>query len=305
MEIPTTIQYTYNILELNILSFEQKYPIFKFGYIGLSTIGKNIPFIKLGEGSKKILYVAGTHANEWITCPILMKFVEDYLISYFNGTKILNKYAKDIYETSSIYIIPMLNPDAIDLVTGEISKSSKEYINAKKIANNFANIRFPDGWKANIVGIDLNLQFPAKWEEAKKIKYSQGFTTYAPRDFVGNFPLEAPEAMGLYDFCNEMLFEIIITYHSQGEVIYWKFNDFSPPNSYEIGKELSMLSGYPLELTPYSSSFAGFKDWFIQAFNLPGYTIEVGIGTNPLPISQFDLIYQKNLGILETTPFLI
>lgn len=29
-----------------------------------------------------------------------------------------------------------------------------------------------------------------------------------------------------------------------------------------------------------------------------GYTIEAGIGVNPLPISQFDEIYRDNIGIL-------
>ena len=35
---------------------------------------------------------------------------------------------------------------------------------------------------------------------------------------------------------------------------------------------------------------------FIQNYNLPGYTIESGIGKNPLPISQFQDIYDKNIG---------
>ncbi len=50
--------------------------------------------------------------------------------------------------------------------------------------------------------------------------------------------------------------------------------------------------------TPYNSSFAGYKDWFIQDYNRPGFTIEAGIGVNPLPISQFDEIYRDNIGIL-------
>lgn len=42
----------------------------------------------------------------------------------------------------------------------------------------------------------------------------------------------------------------------------------------------------------------GYKDWFIQIYNRPGYTIEAGLGENPLPISQFDKIYKDNIGIL-------
>ena len=63
---------------------------------------------------------------------------------------------------------------------------------------------------------------------------------------------------------------------------------------------MSERSGYSLEITPEYSSFAGYKDWFIQTYNLPGYTIEAGLGVNPLPLSQFDKIYRDNIGILVT-----
>ena len=67
---------------------------------------------------------------------------------------------------------------------------------------------------------------------------------------------------------------------------------------FEIGQKFANASGYKLANTPYNSSFAGYKDWFIQDYNRPGYTIEAGIGTNPLPISQFNQIYKDNIGIL-------
>lgn len=303
--VPTTIPYTYDILMLNIQAFMLKYNFLSFGTIGESVMDKPIPYIKLGKGAKKLLYIAGTHANEWICCPLLMKFVEDYGIAYTNGSKIFDRFAKNLYDVATIYIIPMLNPDGIDLVTGVLNKNSNEYLNARNIATLYPNIRFPDGWKANILGIDLNLQFPAKWEEAKDIKFNQGYTTYAPRDFVGNFPLEAPEAVSLYDFTTNHNFELMITYHTQGEVIFWKFLDYNPPNAFKIGKQFENISGYPLQDTPYNSSFAGFKDWFIQIYNKPGFTFEAGLGTNPLPLAQFDAIYENNIGVLVTAPFLI
>ena len=49
---------------------------------------------------------------------------------------------------------------------------------------------------------------------------------------------------------------------------------------------------------PYNSSFAGYKDWFIQEFNKPGYTIEAGIGENPIQMEQFEEIWKDNFGIL-------
>ena len=93
-------------------------------------------------------------------------------------------------------------------------------------------------------------------------------------------------------------FRLIITYHTQGQEIYWQFQNYTPADAFYIGSQFSNVSGYKLSNTPYNSSFAGFKDWFIQNYRNPGYTIEAGLGKNPLPISQFMQIYEDNLGIL-------
>ena len=49
---------------------------------------------------------------------------------------------------------------------------------------------------------------------------------------------------------------------------------------------MAAASGYALEDTPYASGHAGFKDWFLQCFRRPAFTIEMGIGENPLPMTQ-------------------
>ncbi|MCI8471066.1 MAG: hypothetical protein HFJ35_06360 [Clostridia bacterium] len=159
-------------------------------------------------------------------------------------------------------------------------------------------INFPIWKLISTTGVDLNLQFPAGWENAKEIKYAQGFTRPSPRDFVGYGPLTEPEALTIYNFTLSHDFKLVLAYHTQGQEIYWQFQDFNPPNSLAIGEQFADSSGYLLSETPYNSSFAGYKDWFIQTYNRPGYTIEAGIGENPLPLSQFDEIYQDNLGIL-------
>ena len=82
-------------------------------------------------------------------------------------------------------------------------------------------------------------------------------------------------------------------------MIFWKYLDFQPADSFEIGKRLADASGYSLEITPNESGYAGYKDWFIQDFNRPGYTIECGLGVNPLPINQFDEIYYDNEPLLS------
>lgn len=146
--------------------------------------------------------------------------------------------------------------------------------------------------------MDLNLQFPAEWNRAKEIKYAQGFNKPAPRDFPGYGPLTEPEALAIYNFTLYHNFELVIAYHTQGGEIYWQFMDYQPPESEEIGMIFAESSGYELAETPYNSSFAGYKDWFIQNYRRPGFTIEAGRGINPLPLSQFNEIYNDNIGIL-------
>ena len=66
--------------------------------------------------------------------------------------------------------MPMVNPDGVDLVNGLLKSSDPSYLMAKNIAKNFSDIPFPSGWKANIRGVDLNLQFPARLGKCKRNK---------------------------------------------------------------------------------------------------------------------------------------
>ena len=111
-------------------------------------------------------------------------------------------------------------------------------------------------------------------------------------------PLTEPESLAIYNFTLIHDFRLIISFHTQGKEIYWNFQNINPPQGYEIGRIFARVSGYDLTDVPYNSSFAGYKDWFIQNYKLPGYTIESGLGENPLPLSQFQDIYSKNIGIL-------
>lgn len=169
-----------------------------------------------------------------------------------------------------------------------------------QLATIFQIFRFQVAGKQISFGTDLNLQFPADWQEARKIKYSQGFNKPAPRDFVGFKPLSSVEARAIYQFTLLHRFKLILAYHSQGEVIYWQYQNYTPENSFKIANLFSEISGYTVDDVPYNSSFAGYRDWFIYYYRQPGFTIEVGLGENPLPISQFDKIYNDNIGILVT-----
>lgn len=295
--VPTNITYTSHLTAYIINGLHVRYPFISTGTFGNSAMGKPLTVMRIGTGPTEVSYNASHHANEWITTPLVLKFVEEYALEYTIDGVIFDTPARELYSKASLFVMPLVNPDGVDLVNGALD-SGGFFQNARRIAMNYPAIPFPSGWKANIRGVDLNLQYPANWDLARETKFAQGFTSPAPRDYVGSAPLSEPESQALYRYTTSRNFSLILAYHTQGKLIYWKYLDYLPPRSYEIARKMGDVSGYLVEETPIGSGYAGYKDWFIQQYNRPGYTIEAGIGENPLPISQFPEIYSDNLGIM-------
>lgn len=153
--VQTNISYTYDVLKMNIASFSVIFPFVHIGSIGKSVMGKDIPYMRIGNGKKEVFYSASIHANEWICSPVLMKFIENLCLAYVNDGYIYGYLARNILNDVSIYIVPMCNPDGVDLVTGAIPKNSDFYKNALEISKKYSGIPFPSGWKANITGESL------------------------------------------------------------------------------------------------------------------------------------------------------
>jgi g-D-glutamyl-meso-diaminopimelate peptidase len=115
---------------------------------------------------------------------------------------------------------------------------------------------------------------------------------------VGRAPLTQLESRALLGYTEFIDPALVLAFHTQGQLIFWTFRDIEVPGAEELGQEFADLSGYTLADVPFESSFAGYKDWFIQNYRRPGYTIEAGLGTNPLPIEQFDEMYAATLPIM-------
>ena len=286
--------------ESTIQALARKFPFLGVRTLTESAYGRPVQAVTMGFGDRKVLYTAAHHANEWITSVVLLKFIEDLAQAYQAGGKLYGVGANTILKYATLSFVPMVDPDGVDLVTGAIEPGTLPYTAAQALADNYPNNPFPSGWKANLLGVDLNLQYPAAWLQAREIKFSQGFTKPGPRDYVGRAPLNQRESIALAQYTESLDPALVLAYHTQGKVIYWQFQDYQVPGARALAEEFSRLSGYAMEDTPYASRFAGFKDWFIQNFRRPGFTIEVGSGTNPLPLGQFPEIYKDNLGILVT-----
>ena len=300
MIVRTDIPMTAKLCDDTILALVERYPFLRSQLLTNTAFDRPIRTLVIGTGPRKVLFTAAHHANEWITTPLLLKFIEELAQAVEDGTSILDTDARQLMEQVSIYTVPMIDPDGVDLVTGGIAPEDPQYLLAQQIGERFPQIPFPDGWKANLLGVDLNLNYPAGWLQAREIKFSQGFDRPAPRDFVGRAPLNQAETKALAGYTEYVDPALVLAFHSQGKEIYWQFEDIPVPGARELGERMAEVSGYTLADTPYNSSFAGYKDWFIKLFRRPGYTIEVGEGENPLPLSQFDEIYRDNLPLLLT-----
>ncbi len=298
--VNTAVPITADSCDEMIRKIVSTYPFCRTELLTASAFQRPVRTLVVGNGSRKVIYTAAHHANEWITSLVLLKFAEELAEAIQSGGEIFGQKAERIRQAVTIHMVPMVNPDGVDLVTGAIESEDIEYELAQRIAQDYPDIPFPEGWKANLLGTDLNLNYPAGWLMAREIKFAQGYIRPAPRDFVGRAPLNQLETRALADYTQTVDPDLVLAYHAQGMEIYWQFMNYEIPGAEELGQEFARVSGYALAETPYASSFAGYKDWFIQQFHRPGYTIEVGSGENPLPLEQFDEIYRDNVGILVT-----
>nr|WP_289036583.1 M14 family zinc carboxypeptidase [uncultured Allobacillus sp.] len=280
--------YTSDRVEDELMLLISRYPFMELQTIGESVLGKPIYELHIGTGNKLVHINGSFHANESITTNVIMAFIEDYAHAMVDQEPIrgidMNAFFRDV----RLSIVPLVNPDGVDLVNGQLPNDQEIRDQVIEINNGSTDFRT---WKANIRGVDLNNQYPAGWmiEQQRKPKTPQ------PRNFPGYGPLTEPEALALYNLALEEQFDRVLALHTQGEVIFWGYEGFEPPEAEQIVLEYQRVSSY----TPirYVDSHAGYKDWFIQDFRRPGYTIELGKGVNPLPISQFDDIYEDMLGI--------
>jgi g-D-glutamyl-meso-diaminopimelate peptidase len=278
--------YFFEKMKTDISHLLELYPFIQKRTIGESVLGKEIYELSIGEGIKKVHVNASFHGNEWLTSLILMYFINEFALELVRGSD----EALFLFEHITLSFVPMVNPDGVDLVLHGPPSLHKKII--EKLNKENHHITW---WKANINGVDLNNQFPAKWEIEKARKYAKA---PAPRDYPGHKPLTEPEAIALANLVIQEKFHMVLALHSQGKEIYWGYEGYEPKQSKDIAEAMERVSGY--KGIQYIDSHAGFRDWFIQEFQRPGFTIEVGKGINPLPLSSFQENYDDVKKILLT-----
>lgn len=166
--VPSDVRWTSKLNELVLEGLKLRYPFIGTETYGKSVMGRPLRAVSIGAGSAEAFFNASHHANEWITTPLVLKFAENYLKAYINGSSIFGRDARELFAKTRLFIAPLVNPDGVDLVNGALDETTPLWQSVKRIARQYPAVPFPSGWKANIEGTDLNLNYPAGWIRQRK-----------------------------------------------------------------------------------------------------------------------------------------
>ena len=260
------------------------------GQIGYSILGRRLHSLSLGNGKRARLYVATHHAMEWPTSVVLLRLISELCDGLCKEKEGFFGELRDFLEENRLIFIPMLNPDGVELQIKGAKKGDLLYerqIKMNRCSEDFSH------WQANARGVDLNHNYNAGFYEYKRIERELEIEGPCATRYSGEHPESEPEVSALCNLIRALDVERIYTLHTQGEEIFYTSGEKELEKSLTIGKELERLSGYKLSRPEGAAAYGGLIDWAITKKDIPSFTIECGLGKNPLPPSDAKEIYEK------------
>lgn len=264
------------------------YKSFKICECGKSHLKRSIEALVFGKGKETVLYVGGTHGTEWLTSLLLLRFYEKLLFEYERGGEICGYKALELYEKYTLITVPEVNPDGIEIaIKGESACGSFKELCKNACGGDFSH------WNANAAGVDINHNFDAGWIKLREYEKSLGIYGARSSKYGGESPESEPETRALVRLCRRLDIKRMISFHSQGEEIYWEFGKYTHERSLLEAKIFAAVSEYTLVKNEGSAAYGGFKDWFLKECGRPAFTVEIGKGENPLPLTALDDIFDR------------
>lgn len=268
------------------------YPdLIELSSIGKSVEGRDLTLIKFGKGNKKI-FVCGTHhAREYISTTYLMYAIDRLSYSYKTGSKweVYDPYY--ILNNVTFYIVPMVNPDGVNLVqNGVYATTCPEEISKMGI---YESKQYGyKAWKTNVHGVDLNWNYNKDWMEERN-KNSAGST-----GFNGYYPRSEPETIAISDYVDKNSFDMYVSFHTQGEIFYWGQNEEKSDNT--MIKIIYDDTHYPCYTDDGTGMGGSFFDYVYRNFKKTTLTFELCpyVGNYPYPDSDFDRVWKTSKNIL-------
>lgn len=255
---------------------------------GKSVLGRPLDGLRLGGGGESVLYAAAFHGQEWLTSLVMLRFAERLCQALDNGGSIAGIDCRRALLGRSLILLPCVNPDGVEIALSGAQAAGDLSGEVLRISGGDLST-----WNANARGVDLNRNFDAGWHISRQLEQAAGITGPAPRRYGGEAPASEPETQAVTALCSRSDLRMVLALHSQGEEIYWRYGQHTPQGAALMAKVLSMASGYELCSPDPIASHGGFKDWFIDKFDRPGFTVEMGKGQNPLPLEDLEPIYSR------------
>lgn len=273
----------------NLRIFEELCTEFSFlkpSVAGRTALGRGIFSLSLGNEKNSVILAGGFHASEWLTSLALYMFAERLSRCITEKRLMCGVDLERAFTQLGVTIIPCVNPDGVEIATHGIG-------GARGLKNHVASIECEDyrKWNANALGVDINHNFNAGWEKLRQMEREEGITGPAPRRYGGEYAESEAETRTLTRLCRLKKFRSCMAVHSQGEELFWQYGENTPKSSEMMAKILADSCGYRLVSNEGLYSHGGFKDWFIEEFAAPGFTLEIGKGENPLPVESLYSIY--------------
>lgn len=245
--------------------------------VGKSAEGRDLFALLVGTHTRPVgIATYAMHAREWVTAYLAMQHVRRGLV------------------TGAVWIVPLVNPDGALLVQEGAEAVRGEERERLCVMNGGTDFSL---WKANARGVDLNVNWDAKWGTgAQNVRFP------APANYIGPAPCSEPETRALRDFTLQVRPDFTLSYHTKGEVVYWHFHQ--PPlrarRDRRLAEVLSRVTGYPL--AEARGSAGGYKDWCVEKLKIPAFTVEAGRDelSHPLGLRALPDILEKNLDVLVT-----
>lgn len=278
----------------------ERYPRLSLSYVGNSLLSRRIPMLHIGErGEREVFFVAGHHASEWLCTGVLLSFAEELCQCEREGGRLWGYSVEYLCRARRITILPQLNVDGTDIAINGISPDCPLHDRLERAAGE----RGFSAWQANARGVDLNHNYNALFYEYKQLEAEAGIYGASPTRYSGEYPESEPECASLANYLRCTTPALVISLHSQGEVIYGA--DSGARGAHEIGQRLSAACGYPLATPEGAAAYGGLCDWYSAEFGLPAFTFECGLGQNPLPLSAGASIYNRIRRALFSALYLV
>ena len=284
-------KYSYDFLKTDALYLQKIYPdLIKVSSIGQSVEGRDLVLIEFGKGSKKI-FVCGTHhAREYISSTYLMYAIDRYAAMYRTGMNETPYNIKEILDNVTFCIVPMVNPDGVNLVQNGVSAvQNPDYVSSMAISEG-AKYGYR-AWKANVNGVDVNWNYDKDWYLSRN-RYPRGSI-----GFNGTQPNTEPETRAVSAYVDSQPFEMFLSMHTQGKLLYWADDTVSPTY---IGETVKAKTGFSIKYEKATGVGGSFFDYVYRKYGKATLTVELCnyVGPYPYPDAGFDSVWKGAKDVL-------